>query len=267
VRLFHVDAFTEEPFAGNPAAVCLLDGERDARWMQAVAREMNLSETAFVGPERHPDGGFPLRWFTPAVEVDLCGHATLASAFVLWHMEACTSEETIRFATRSGELAAVRDGEWVELDFPRQEARRVAPPPGLVEALGVQPLDVGSDGADYLVLVDDEDAVRGCEPDFRALASIGARGVMVTAGAAEGDEADFVSRFFAPAVGIEEDPVTGSAHTALAPFWSRRLGRDELTGLQASARSGLVRTALRGDRTLLTGTAVTVIEGELLATA
>jgi PhzF family phenazine biosynthesis protein len=263
VRLFHVDAFTEEPFAGNPAAVCLLDGERDARWMQAVAREMNLSETAFVGPERHPDGGFPLRWFTPAVEVDLCGHATLASAFVLWHMEACTSEETIRFATRSGELAAVRDGEWVELDFPRQEARRVAPPPGLVEALGVQPLDVGSDGADYLVLVDDEDAVRGCEPDFRALASIGARGVMVTAGAAEGDEADFVSRFFAPAVGVDEDPVTGSAHCTLGPYWAKRLRKSELVARQVSARGGILRLRVLDQRVRLAGRAVLVAEGEL----
>lgn len=263
MRVLHIDAFTERPFAGNPAAVCLLDLERDAEWMQAVAREMNLSETAFVGPGREDGGAFPLRWFTPAIEVDLCGHATLASAFALWHEGLCSPEEAVRFSTRSGELAAARRGELIELDFPRQTVKTVEPPAGLVEALGVDAESVGSDGVDYLVAVGDEEAVRRLEPDFRALREVGARGTMVTA-RSRADGIDFVSRFFAPASGVDEDPVTGSAHCTLGPYWAERLSKNELVAQQVSARGGVIRVRVEGERVRLAGGAVLVAVGELL---
>lgn len=266
-----VDAFTDRPFAGNPAGVVILDSGTfpESDRLQRIASEVNLSETAFLHPL--PPGGeadWALRWFTPTTEVDLCGHATLAAAHVL-HTTGVASG-TVRHASRSGVLrtTAHNDGT-LTLDFPTAPLTPATAPPGIAEALGASPLslhDTGKHIGDLLVELADEAAVRALKPDFPALVSCSRRGVIATAAAEDPAGAyDFVSRGFFPGVGIDEDPVTGSAHTALAPFWSARLGRDDLIGLQASARSGLVRTSLRGERTLLTGSAVTVIDGELLA--
>lgn len=271
MRIRIVDAFTDRPFAGNPAGVLLLDsdGFPDDRWLQQVAAEVNLSETAFAHPLAGArDAGWALRWFTPATEVGLCGHATLATAHVLRTVGA--AQGTIAFRTRAGVLTADAAGDGtITLDFPTAPLTPASAPDGLAEALGAAPLtvlDTGPDCGDLLVEVADEAAVRALAPDFAALARLSRRGVVATAAAADPAAGyDFVSRGFFPAVGIDEDPVTGSAHTALAPFWSARLGRDELTGFQASARGGLVGTRLRGDRVLLTGSAVTVIDGELHA--
>jgi predicted PhzF superfamily epimerase YddE/YHI9 len=253
-----VDAFTDRPFAGNPAAVCLLDAFWDDERLAAVAREMNLSETAFA--VRRPDGDHDLRWFTPGAEVDLCGHATLATAHVL-------GLPSVRFHTRSGVLTAeVRADGSVDLDFP---ALATAPaddvdPEALTAALGgVRPVGVWHSRFDLLVEMADAAAVRTLAPRLDALASFGARGYIVTA-AGDRDGVDVVSRFFAPAVGVPEDPVTGSAHCVLAPFWSARLGRADLVCEQASARGGLVRTRLEGERVVLRGRAVTTWRGELL---
>jgi PhzF family phenazine biosynthesis protein len=261
VRFTQVDAFTAVPFTGNPAAVIVLGDRREDLWMQAVAREMNLSETAFLVWE---SDGFRLRWFTPAVEVNLCGHATLASAHVLWDEAFVPPDLPLRFHTRSGLLTAERKGEWIELDFPARPASPAETPAGLAEALGAQPVYVGRNVDDLVVLLDSEAAVRGLRPSFGALLKLRVRGVTVTA-AATTPGYDFVSRFFAPAVGVDEDPVTGSAHCCLAPFWGKRLGRDEMVGYQASARGGAVRVRLAGDRVILGGQAVTVARGELLA--
>ena len=261
IRVVQVDAFADQPFAGNPAAVCVLADRHDARWLQAVAREMNLSETAFLWPR---DDGFDLRWFTPAAEVELCGHATLASAHVLWEDGHLAPGEPARFHTLSGLLTAVRRGDWIEMDFPAEPEEEVlAPPPELARALGVAPSYVGRNRFDYLVAVASAAEVRGLSPDFTLLRAVAARGVMVTA-PADSPGIDFVSRFFAPAVGIDEDPVTGSAHCCLGPFWSRRLGSGDLVGYQASPRGGVVRVSLAGDRVLLAGQAVTVLRGELV---
>ena len=259
--IVQVDAFTDHLFAGNPAAVCILPAPADARWMQDVAREMNLSETAFLVPQRD---GFDLRWFTPAVEVDLCGHATLASAHVLWEDGHLPLGTQARFHTRSGLLTADRRGDWIELDFPATRAEPAAPPAGLTAAVGVTPRFVGRSRFDYLLEVDGEEIVRGCKPNFAALARADARGVIVTS-RAPASSYDFVSRFFAPRAGVNEDPVTGSAHCALAPYWTAQLGRPELVGYQASARGGTVRVRLQGDRVILGGQAVTVLRGTLTA--
>ena len=259
-RFVQVDAFTDRPFAGNPAAVCLLAEARDADWMQLVAREMNLAETAFLVPR--PDG-YDLRWFTPGVEVDLCGHATLASAHSLWESGVLGPDEIARFHTRSGLLTAVRRDGLIWLDFPRTPALPSPAPSGLLESLGARARWIGRSPFDWLVELEHDATVRGLEPDLARLARIEARGVIVTA-RAEDDSHDFVSRVFAPAAGIPEDPVTGSAHCALAPFWAERLGKQELTGYQASARGGTVRVRLVEDRVLLGGTAVTVARGEVL---
>lgn len=260
LTITQVDAFTDSPFAGNPAAVCLLPEPRDERWMQDVAREMNLSETAFL--LRRADG-FELRWFTPAVEVELCGHATLASAHVLWEQGHLKPREQARFHTHSGLLTANRRGEWIELDFPAEPEGEVATPPGLPEALGIEPAYVGKNRFDYLVAVDSETTVRRLTPDFTLMRKVVARGVIVTSRAAS-PGFDFVSRFFAPLSGIDEDPVTGSAHCCLGPFWQSRLRKRELVGYQASARGGLVRVRVGEDRVFLTGQAVTVFRAELL---
>jgi len=262
MRFFQVDAFTATPFAGNPAAVLVLAAPAPGPWMQQVAREMNLSETAFLVPRAEPPD-FDLRWFTPAVEVDLCGHATLASAHVLWTEGFLAPEAAARFHTRSGLLTAARRGDWIELDFPATPAAPAEPPPGLFAALGAPPGWVGLGRFDYLVLLRDEAEVRGLEPDHRALRRLGVRGVIVTAPATTPGY-DFVSRFFAAGVDIDEDPVTGSAHCTLGPFWRERLGRDELVGYQASARGGVVRVRVAGERVRLGGQAVTVARGELL---
>ena len=255
-----VDAFTSRPFSGNPAAVCLLPAPRDAAWMQLVAREMNLAETAFL--VERPDG-YDLRWFTPGVEVDLCGHATLASAHVLWEERRVAPGETLRFHTRSGLLTASRENDLIWLDFPATPAVASEAPAQLADTLGATPCWVGRSPFDWLVELESDAAVRGLDPELSRLGRIDARGVIVTARAEDGRH-DFVSRFFAPAAGIPEDPVTGSAHCALAPFWAERLGRTELTGYQASVRGGTVRTRLVGDRVLLGGSAVTVMRGEVL---
>lgn len=262
IPIFQVDAFTEEPFRGNPAAVCLLSEPREAEWMQAVAAEMNLSETAFVYREQD---GFRLRWFTPAIEVDLCGHATLASAHVLWEVGWLAPEEPARFHSRGGLLVARRRGEEIELDFPALPEEPVEGPAGLADALGAVPAYVGRSTYDFLVELDSEEALRALRPDFARLGALsGTRGFIVTARVTS-EEFDFVSRYFAPAAGIDEDPVTGSAHCCLGPFWGRRLGKEELVAYQASARGGVVRVRLRGERVSLGGQAVTVMRGELLA--
>ncbi|MFD7438501.1 PhzF family phenazine biosynthesis protein [Streptomyces sp. NPDC059861] len=269
MRIRIVDAFTDRPFTGNPAGVLLLDAFPEDGWMQSVAVEVNHAETAFAHPL--PEGGeadWALRWFTPVAEVAMCGHATLATAHVLHTTGAC--EGPVRFATRSGVLVATpREDGSITLDFPTAPLTPVDVPEGLAEALGARPLtafDTGPNVGDLLVELADERTVHALRPDHRAVGAHSARGVIATARAQEPALGyDYVSRCFFPNVGIDEDPVTGSAHTALAPFWSERLGRAELTGLQASPRSGRVRTELRGGRTLLGGRAVTVIEGELLA--
>jgi PhzF family phenazine biosynthesis protein len=254
-----VDAFTDRLFGGNPAAICVLPEARSPRWMQEVAQEMNLSETAFL---QHQADGFQLRWFTPAVEVDLCGHATLASAHVLWEAGYLKSEQPARFYTRSGLLSAERKGEWIELDFPAQPAEQTSPPPELLNALGVTAKYAGKNRFDYLIEVEGEETVREMRPDFRALAKVAARGIIVTSRSAS-PTYDFVSRFFAPAVGINEDPATGSSHCCLGPFWKGRLGKDEFLAYQASRRGGVVRVRLAESRVLLGGKAVTVLRGEL----
>jgi len=259
IRIVQVDAFTNRPFAGNPAAVCVLKQAAADQWMRDVAREMNLSETAFLVPE---NGGFHLRWFTPAVEVELCGHATLASAHVLWEDAHLAPGVQARFHTRSGLLLADRRGDWIELDFPAIPALPSTPPPGILAALGAPARLVTRNQFDYLLEMDSEETVRALTPDFSALRGVQARGVIVTARASTASF-DFVSRFFAPAVGVDEDPVTGSAHCALAPYWGERLGKTEMTGCQASARGGTVRVRLAGQRVILGGQAVTVMTGEL----
>jgi PhzF family phenazine biosynthesis protein len=259
MRIHVVDAFTGRPFAGNPAAVCVLSGPADPGWMQRVAAELNLSETAFPRPV-DGDADFELRWFTPAVEVALCGHATLATAHVLYETGAVPAVRPIRFRTlRSGVLTVHRDGGMLVMDFPACPPERIDPPEGLAEALGASPAWTGRNVQDdVLVLLDDPAAVRALTPDLAALARHDVRGICVTA-----REDDFVSRFFAPAVGVPEDPVTGSAHCMLGPFWAERLGRTDLRGHQASARGGDVGVRVRGDRVLLLGEAVTMIEGTL----
>jgi PhzF family phenazine biosynthesis protein len=259
--LYQVDAFTDRAFAGNPAGVCLLTEPAGERWMQQVAAEMNLAETAFLLPR----GGatFGLRWFTPAVEVDLCGHATLASAHVLWETGVLRPDESAAFETRSGRLAAARAGDWIELDFPAAPDSPVSAPPALEAALRVPLRYVGQNAFDYLVEVDSEDVVRTLAPDLRALKALPVRGVCVTSRASSAGF-DFVSRFFAPAVGIDEDPVTGSAHCCLGPYWGRKLGRSALVGHQASARGGIVRVRNAGDRVVLGGQAVTVMKIDLM---
>jgi len=260
MRLLQVDAFTDEPFKGNPAAVCLLEQQKSSDWMQHLAQEMNLSETAFLRPQ---DDGWSLRWFTPAVEVDLCGHATLASAHALWEEGILPPGETAKFHTRSGLLTASRAGDWIELDFPAKPQEPVAAPAGLLEALGVKcPTHIGQSAFDYLVELDSEDAVRQLNPDHAALRKLTVRGVIVTSRSKSGDF-DFVSRFFAPGAGIDEDPVTGSAHCTLAPFWASRLHKNEFVAYQASARGGVVRVRVAGDRVKIGGRAVTVFRGEL----
>ena len=261
MRLLQVDAFTSEPFRGNPAAVCFLDRERDDAWMAKVASEMNLSETAFLLPR---GDGWSLRWFTPAVEVKLCGHATLGSAHAMWEEGVLAPDQPARFHTRSGVLTATRNGDAIELDFPATPNEEIAPPAGLLYALGVtSALYVGRNEVDYLVELSSEEEVRGLRPNFAVLRQLPVRGVIVTSRATT-EGYDFVSRFFAPGAGVDEDPVTGSAHCALTPYWSAKLGKTEMNAWQASARGGSVRVRLAGDRVKLAGRAVTVLRGELL---
>jgi PhzF family phenazine biosynthesis protein len=253
-----VDSFTDRPFAGNPAGVCVLPEPREDAWMHAVAREMNLSETAFL--VRRPDG-YDLRWFTPSIEVALCGHATLASAHVLWQTGQLAPGEQARFHTLSGLLTADRRGEWIELDMPAKLESAATPPEGLAEGLGANAVYVGRNEFDYLVALESEDAVRALKPNFSMLRRLPVRGVIVTARARD---YDFVSRFFAPGSGIDEDPVTGSAHCALGPYWASKLGKATMLAYQASERGGVVRVRVAGDRVILGGQAVTVMRCELM---
>ena len=263
IPIFQVDAFTSEPFKGNPAGVCLLRGPAEAAWMQSVAAEMNLAETAFPLAE---GDGFRLRWFTPKVEVKLCGHATLATAHVLWEQGIVPAGREVRFHTLSGLLTARRDGDLVELDFPARPPLPKAPDwaEAVVGALGIKPTAIVLSAEDVLFEAADEEAVRTVQPDFATLRSLPARGVIVTSRSSS-PEYDFVSRFFAPAVGVDEDPVTGSSHTVLVPYWAKKLGKSEFTAYQASARGGVLRLRLAGDRVKIAGRAVTVIRGELVA--
>jgi PhzF family phenazine biosynthesis protein len=263
-RITVVDAFTHVAFAGNPAAVCVLTAPTTDAWMQAVAGEMRQSETAFCVPLK--DESFELRWFTPHREVRLCGHATLAAAHVLWEEGWVAPQRPVRFSTRSGDLVATPLGRRIELDFPARPPSEAEAPEGMLEALGVTPSWVGRDPDDYIVLLEDEEAVRRCAPDFTALGEIETRGVIITAPAAQ-PEVDFVSRFFAPRLGIDEDPVTGSAHCSLTPFWASRLGKTRLTARQLSARGGELEVDLVSDRVKLRGTCVTMLRGNLTESA
>jgi PhzF family phenazine biosynthesis protein len=260
LKLLQIDAFTSDAFKGNPAAVCFMDGARDDRWMANVAAEMNLAETAFL---TRRDNDWDLRWFTPAVEVDLCGHATLASAHAIWS-ENISSDDVLRFHTRSGVLTAKHDGDMIELDFPAKRSEPIAAPAGLLDALGVSNAAyVGRNQFDYIVELPTESEVRALKPDHGVLRQLPVRGIIVTS-RGTGDY-DFISRFFAPGSGIDEDPVTGSSHCCLTPYWSERLGKTEMNAYQASPRGGAIRVRLDGDRVKLADHAVTVLRGELLA--
>ena len=262
--LYIVDAFATGPFTGNPAAVCIVEQEKSAQWMQQVAAEMNLSETAFVSRNLQTGRGWTLRWFTPTTEVNLCGHATLAAAHVLWHSGQET-ESVVEFHTRSGLLSASRTHDGITLDFPSDSPQEMESAPSLlIDALGERPAWVGQGREDWLVVFDSAEQVRRLQPDLRLLASLPMRGLIVTA---PGDEPDLnmVSRFFAPSVGINEDPVTGSAHCLLAVYWGQRLGKTRLRALQASARTGLLNLTLQGDRVHLSGQAHITLTGEFHA--
>ncbi|HVO66453.1 MAG TPA: PhzF family phenazine biosynthesis protein [Syntrophales bacterium] len=257
--IIQIDAFTDQPFKGNPAAVCVLSRHRNDTWMQNVAREMNLSETAFL--EKKVDG-FNLRWFTPSIEVELCGHATLASAHALWEIGYLNLKDQARFFTKSGLLTAALKGGWIEMDFPVEPETAISPPADLSKALGVSFKYAGKNRFDYIVEVDSEETLRRISPDFTLLTTIPMRGVIVTSPSSS-REYDFTSRFFAPAVGVNEDPVTGSAHCCLGPYWEAKLSKNEMVGYQASARGGIVRVRMAKDHVFLSGQAVTVLRGEL----
>ncbi len=267
MKIYQVDAFTSRPYKGNPAGVCVLQELRDEEWMLNVAGEMNLSETAFLHPHRDAFNlGFNLRWFTPQVEVDLCGHATLASAHILWETERLSDDQKAVFYTRSGTLTAQKSGDWIEMDFPSQPAEPVKPPVELLDVLGMdfEPTYTGRTPFDYFIEVEKEDTVLNLRPDFSALSGVNTRGVVVTARSTD-PHYDFVSRFFAPGVGINEDPVTGSAHCSLGPYWSDLLDKEDLIGYQASHRGGVVRVRVDAThRVKLGGQAVTVLDGEIL---
>ncbi|MDR3576584.1 MAG: PhzF family phenazine biosynthesis protein [Anaerolineaceae bacterium] len=258
--LYQVDAFTNQPFRGNPAGVCLLNGIKPDDWMQAVAQEMNLSETAFLLTE---NDGYRLRWFTPAAEVDLCGHATLASAHILWETGRLDRSQSACFYTRSGLLSASQQGDYIELNFPEKLEESCPPPPGLIDILGVQPTYIGKNQFDYLVEVESAKTVRQIRPDFGRLKEIDVRGVIVTS-RSDMAEYDFISRFFAPRVGVNEDPVTGSSHSCLGPYWGKKLSKQTMIAYQASARGGVLKIRLEGGRVHLGGQAVTVFKADLL---
>ncbi|HFD11527.1 MAG TPA: PhzF family phenazine biosynthesis protein [Crenotrichaceae bacterium] len=261
ISLYQVDTFTNKAFSGNPAAVCLLPEARNTDWMQAVATEMNLSETVFVTT---CDDGFTLRWFTPVVEINLCGHATLATAHVLWEQGILRTNLSARFHTKSGILQAKLSAGWIQLDFPAELATELLAPKALLVALNLAETPVLCTELDYLVVLASANAVNELSPDFSLLKSLNRRGVIVTAPASE-PGLDFVSRFFAPALGIDEDPVTGAAHCVLYPYWCERLNKASLTAFQASKRGGLIKLQGRGTRVLISGQAVTVMSGELHA--
>lgn len=258
-KIFQVDAFTESPFSGNPAAVCILEKQANEDWMQNLASEMNVSETAFL--YKHGDR-YNLRWFTPTVEVDLCGHATLASAHILWEEGYVKPEQDISFLTRSGVLKITKSEDFIEMDFPSDQEEFALMPENLKEGLVVNPIYVGRSRLDYLVQVESEEQVRNLDPDFDKLKTIETRGIIVTS-KSESEGYDFTSRFFAPSSGIDEDPVTGSAHCCLGPFWGKKLKKSKLRGRQVSERGGVINISLLNDRVLLGGQAVTVFRGKL----
>ena len=259
-EIFQVDAFTDQAFSGNPAAVCVLPEAADDAWMQDVASEMNLSETAFLVAQA---GGYDLRWFTPVAEVDLCGHATLASAHILWEQGFLPLDEQARFNTKSGLLSATRKDSWIELNFPAEPETQADAPETLFKAFGVEAQYVGKNRFDFLLEFESEEIIRKMTPDFGLLGTISGRGFMITS-RSDSSEYDFISRFFAPAFGINEDPVTGSAHCCLGPYWAQKLGKQELAAYQASSRGGVVRVRVGDDRVYLGGQAVTVMRGSLL---
>lgn len=255
VPIYQVDAFTDKLFGGNPAAVCLLERwPDDDRILQNIARENNLSETAFL-VKNH--SGYDIRWFTPTVEVDLCGHATLAAAHVLFHIRNFSHRE-IQFNSRSGKLRAVNNGSALTLDFPADPPSPCKEDPGLLNSLGLSSGQIYQGKSDYMIVVENEDIVSSLAPDFKQLSKLDARGIIVTA---PGYDVDFVSRFFAPAFGIDEDPVTGSAHCTMTPYWSQELGKTSLTAIQLSARRGHLQCELAGDRVKISGSAVTYLSG------
>lgn len=268
LTITQVDAFTDTPFAGNPAAVCVLPSPQEAAWMQHVAQEMNLSETAFLSQQ---EDGFQLRWFTPAVEVDLCGHATLASAHVLWSEGYLPSHQEARFHTKSGILTAKQQGTWIEMNFPAKHCEEAIAPANLEKALAVSAKYVGKNQFDYLIEVESEEIVRQLKPDFTLLKTLPIRGIIVTSRATD-KKYDFISRFFAPGAGVDEDPVTGSAHCCLGPYWRDRLGKTEFLAYQASPRGGVIKVRCEdksvaephNERISLAGQAITVLRGELL---
>ncbi len=260
MRIFQVDSFTNKPFTGNPAGVCILPEDIPDSEMLNIAKEMNLPETAFL---QGNGVGYNLRWFTPHTEIELCGHATLASAHILWATGDLSPDEIVRFDTLSGELTAKKNGEWIDLDFPAEYETNADTPVEITDALGVQPIYVGKNRFDYLVEVESEEMVRNIKPNFDLLKKVPSRGIIVTSKADTG-KYDFVSRFFAPAIGVDEDPVTGSAHCCLGPYWKSRLNKSQFEAFQLSERGGVVRVEVKSDRVILSGQAVTVIEGEII---
>ena len=258
-EIYQVDAFTDKPFAGNPAAVCLLPEPADKGWMQQVATEMNLSETAFLVEQAD---GFQLRWFTPAVEVELCGHATLASAHILWEQGVLAPDSPARFHTRSGLLSAIRKDGWIEMDFPAEPETPADFPNDLFKAFGANARYVGKNRFDFLLEFESAETIREMAPNFSLLNSVSSRGFIVTS-ISDSDPYDFISRFFAPAAGVNEDPVTGSAHCCLGPFWAQKLGKNKLIGYQASKRGGVVKVRVGESRVYLAGQAITVMRATL----
>ncbi|MHB8089245.1 MAG: PhzF family phenazine biosynthesis protein [Anaerolineaceae bacterium] len=261
IPIYQVDAFTDKLFSGNPAAVVLLEQQAETAWMQSVAREMNLSETAFVHPQQ---GGYHLQWFTPQVEVDLCGHATLASAHILWQTGLVKAAETIRFFTRSGWLSVSQRNDLIEMDFPSAQVVPVDVTEEIITAVGARPDFTYISGDKWLFEYSEASIIRKLKPDFSALKNHTGRALSVTAPSST-PEFDFVSRYFAPWVGIDEDPVTGSAHCILGPYWAQKLGKNHLTAYQVSARGGIVHMRISGDRTYVGGQAVTLFSGEILS--
>lgn len=257
IKIYQVDAFTDQPFHGNPAGVCILSEPKSDRWMQSIANEMNLSETAFLLSN---EDGFTLRWFTPTTEVDLCGHATLASAHILWEQNLSDQDE-IHFFTKSGMLIANRKEEFIKLDFPAEPAVSCDPPADLLESLGVEVNYIGKNRIDYLLEVESEEKLRNINPDWSLLQKVKTRGVIVTCQSSS--DYDFVSRAFYPAVGINEDPVTGSAHCCLGPYWQKKLNKDSLIAYQASQRGGVIHVEVSGDRVILGGKAITMLIGSM----
>lgn len=261
MKIYQVDSFTDRAFTGNPAGVCILTEPKDDKWMQSVATEMNLAETAFL---IHKEDGYSLRWFTPKVEVDLCGHATLASAHILWEQGYFEKDKEARFHTRSGLLTAKLSNGWIELNFPLERAFPCDAPAGLEKALGIEGFKyIGKYRFAYLVEVESEKTVKDMKPDFNELLKVTNENVIVTS-KSDTDEFDFVSRFFAPAIGIDEDPVTGSIHCCLAPYWMDRLNKDTFTACQASERGGILKVTVKDKRVILGGQAVTILNGEIL---